>query len=348
VSPLPGPFGAPGRLRRRVAAALLAVAAPLAGCSHFGGYRRCDPVPEALLSRLPAWLSETGLYAEPSARVMTANVRSYRPRFELYSDGADKRRWIQLPVGARIDASDPDDWQFPEGTRFWKEFALENRAIETRLLQKVGPAPDDWVGAAYVWLPDGSDARLALEGEADAGGTPHDVPPATQCFGCHGGRASRVLGFSAIQLAAPADATSTRSQLVQLGADGSFHEPVPRVPVLPGDANTQSALGYLHANCGHCHNGSRPPRAGARCFDPERGFDLSLRVAELDAVTQTRAYASTVDGIVVPGSPEHSELYRRLEGGSFFMPRMPPLGSERVDAEALVSLRRWIAALPAR
>lgn len=337
----------PSQPRRSSSPAALALLLTLAGCWHFDAYRRCDRVPEARLARLPPRLSGTGLYAAPDARSLAPGVIAYQPRFELWSDGAEKQRWVQLPAGAHIDTTDPDDWQFPEGTRFWKQFTVDGRAIETRLLQKLGPGPDDWVGAAYLWSGDGSDAVLAADGVTDALDTPHDVPAAAQCFGCHGGRKSRVLGFSAIQLSAPGPPTST-PQLSVLIEAGLFDEPAPPVPELPGDADTRDALGYLHANCGHCHNQARPARAGARCFDPERGFDLTLRVAELEDVTRTAAYASTVDGIVIPGDPEHSELYRRLGGGSVFLPRMPPLGSEHVDPSTLARLRAWIAELPSR
>src|SRR6185436_16418070 len=52
----------------------------------------------------PATLSETGLYCDISRLVPATGVRSFRPRFALWSDGAQKRRFIQLPPGTQIDA----------------------------------------------------------------------------------------------------------------------------------------------------------------------------------------------------------------------------------------------------
>ena len=40
------------------------------------------------------------------------------PAYELWSDGALKRRWIRLPPDGRIDTSDMDSWVFPIGTQF--------------------------------------------------------------------------------------------------------------------------------------------------------------------------------------------------------------------------------------
>jgi hypothetical protein len=63
---------------------------------------------------------------------------------------------------------------------------------------------------------------------------------------------------------------------------------------------------------------------------------------------ETPAYRSTLDGIVVPGAPEHSELHRRMESGSIFLRRMPPLANEELNQRALTLIGRWIAELPRR
>src|SRR6188472_1678937 len=111
-----------GRARERGGAVLSAFA--LAGCVTLGcqPYRKCDPVRDAAVGELPVRLSLTGLHAPGFAESMAPDVRSFRPRFELWSDGASKRRWVWLPPGTRIDTSDMDSWQFPVGTKFWKEF----------------------------------------------------------------------------------------------------------------------------------------------------------------------------------------------------------------------------------
>lgn len=330
----------------RVGAVLL-LAAFGSGCSHLsGGYTRCDAVPRERLAQLPSRLSETGLYQEQRVGHLAATVRGYRPRFELFSDGAAKRRWVELP-GPPIDTQEMDDWQFPSGTKFWKEFSYDGKPVETRLLQKVGPASDAWVAAAYVWLPDGSDALLSPEGRQNAGGTTHRVPAASECFACHGGTRSRVLGFSAIQLSG-SDERQSELSLQTLRREEALSDPPLGDPIIAGDAASVEALGYLHANCGHCHNLHRPPRSGARCYDPERQFDLSLRTDELGRLTEVAAYRSTLDGIIVPGDPEHSELYRRMDSGSMFLRRMPPLATQSRDDAALARLRRWISELPRR
>ena len=61
-------------------------------------------------ARAQGSLRETGLYAT-GLQVRPDNL-PFAPQYPLWSDGADKRRWIHLPPGTSIDASGPD-WRFP-------------------------------------------------------------------------------------------------------------------------------------------------------------------------------------------------------------------------------------------
>src|SRR5688572_22461093 len=84
----------------------------------------CSPyvLPPAPRHPLPRRISELGVYSDLRTGTVVADARPYVPSFELWSDGASKRRWIRLPRGARIDTSDLDAWRFPVGTELFKEF----------------------------------------------------------------------------------------------------------------------------------------------------------------------------------------------------------------------------------
>jgi hypothetical protein len=309
------------------------------GCSSI---RECSELPqEHTPSLAPQRLSETGLYMR--AEVLAPGVRAYRPQFELWTDGAAKRRWIYLPPDTKIDTSDMDAWRFPEGTKLWKELSRDGVRVETRLLHKFGADDGDWVAVAYVWDREKGDAFATPNGAEDVNGTQHDVPAARQCMGCHGGRASRVLGFDAIQLAhaAPDDDAS----LERLVDEGRLTRAPAASPSVPGDATTRAALGYLHANCAHCHNQQRPA-SDVRCFDPRKNFDLSLRVDHLTTAQATPVYTTALDSVVVPGDPDASLMIRRFTHDSIFRPRMPRLGTEVTDPDGERILRAWIATLP--
>lgn len=302
-------------------------------------YRKCDPVDDAAVAKLPERLSQTGLYASGSVEVLAPAVRAYRPRFELWSDGASKRRWVSLPPGARIDTSDMDTWQFPVGTKLWKEFTRDGTRVETRLLQRLS---EGWIGLAYIWQKDGSDAVAAPYGAIDVLGTPHNVPASNECDGCHAGRGSHALGFSAVQLAHEAEADELNlDELVRL----QLVSRAPAVaPSVPGNDLEQAALGYLHANCSHCHNASRPKRSGARCFDPEKNIDFLLRAAEEPNVSATGTYRTAIDDYLEPGHPDDSRIIELMNQRGRFR-QMPPLASEVVDTAAVALLRRWIEAM---
>ena len=60
-----------------------------------------------------------------------------------------------LPPGSTIDATVLDAWEFPVGTKFWKEFAFNGRKVETRFLWRASDS--GWVFASYVWNEAGTD-----------------------------------------------------------------------------------------------------------------------------------------------------------------------------------------------
>lgn len=320
--------------------ALAAVLATLSGC---GRYWVCDQAEPERLSELPQRLSETGLYADIATGELAGGVLAYTPQFELWSDGADKQRWILLPAETKIDTSSIDDWIFPDGTKVWKEFSVNGVRIETRLIEKRGPTDDDWVALSYVWSADDRDALAAPLGEIDARETEHDVPAAGECIACHGGRRSYVLGFSAIQLGPAAEPGEV--DLAGLAQQGRLTKPPSAVPVVPGTQIEAAAVGYLHANCGHCHNSTRPARDGPRCFDPDTTHDFALAVGDLASTANTATYRTAVGSAVKPGNPGDSPVLELMNRRAFLR-QMPPLATNKVDSEAVANIRAWIEGLP--
>lgn len=302
----------------------------LAGChAIFDGVFPyvCEARDDPGLERLPDELSLTGLYADMENEQLSPGVLAYQPRFELWSDGATKRRWMWLPPGSVIDTRDPDDWKFPSGTRAWKEFSRDGVRVETRLIAKIGAASDPWLAQSYLWDDEGA-ATAAPMGYVDARGTQHDVPAALECDGCHAGRDSYLLGISALQLAGGL-----------LPAEQFFSDPVPEPPPLPGDDDAQRALGYLHANCGHCHSSGAPE--DRPCFGPDNTYDFWLTLDSLGSVEDTPTYASAVGAAITPGDAAGSLLVQRISTRDLFT-RMPPFGTRQTDEDAIDLVRRWI------
>lgn len=294
-------------------------------------------------------LVTTGLCVDDACTATQPGVSAFEPRWHLWSDGETKRRWIKLPAGAAIDTSNMDYWQFPIGTRLWKEFTRDGKRVETRYLVRTGPRTTDWFFMGYEWNAAQTHAVARPAGKQNVNGTPHDIPAQATCRGCHANNTTPVLGFSAFQL----DYRASPGALDLDGAiaAGWLSQPPPgatspHLP-LPGTATDQAALGYVHANCGHCHNS-----------DSQLTSHPMLRIerAHTDAMASTRLYQSTVDvlartsfeGATIlakPGDPDHSVLIMRTT--TIDVPhRMPALGIETVDPDGQAVLRTWITALP--
>jgi hypothetical protein len=258
---------------------------------------------------------------------------AFSPQYPLWSDGAAKRRRISLPPGTAIDASRPDAWEFPRGTRLWKEFSLD-RPVETRFIERL---PDGtWRYAAYLWNEEGTDATLAPVDGVAALAT-HDgysIPSQSDCRACHEGAAVPVLGFSALQLSgdrdplAPHVDASTGIDLDGLVARGLVRNLPPGVarPRIQARSPVErAALGYLHGNCGHCHN------------DNETRVPVDLSLAQSVAGGTARS-----DRVQTSVLDVRNRLLARVSSRNPQI-QMPPLGTRRVDSAALVLLERWIS-----
>jgi mono/diheme cytochrome c family protein len=338
-----------GDLRRAIVAATAAVI--LAGARH-------------AVSGPPQKLSETGLYVEGATGSIDPWNLPIEPQYPLWSDGVTKTRWIRIPDGATIDVSDPDAWVFPVGTKLWKEFALDGRKIETRLMWRA--SEDKWEFVTYLWNAEQTEATLAPE-DGVANHVPltpdaaYSIPSHSDCLACHGSGASPVLGFSTLQLSddrdplalharplAPGDVTLRTLDTYRLLSPrrADWVRKPPRIRT--ADPIERAALGYLAGNCGHCHNTRGP-------LGP-----LGLAVAH--ATAQPAALATLVDvpgSYMVPSVPE--ERSRRVASGrtdwsavAYRMgsrrpsSQMPPLGTVLVDEEALDLLCGWISGMGAR
>lgn len=308
----------------------------------------------------PPRLAATGLFADAATGAIAPELLPFEPQYPLWTDGAGKRRWIALPPGTAIDASDPDHWQFPAGTRLWKEFTFAD-GTETRFLQR--QADGSWLYATYVQRPGDPEAVLAPDGgvrgfAATAGGRRHDVPSLADCRLCHEGTPTPVLGFSALQLSPDRDPLAPNAvappagavDLATLVARGLVRGLPPAVAATPPriDGRTpveRAALGYLHGNCSSCHNADGPlARLGLSLAWPllpqRRPGGVPPAIATMVEVPS--AFRRGDAGLrIAPGAPDQSVLRLRLAADDP-LTQMPPFGRHLVDAAALALVEQWI------
>jgi uncharacterized repeat protein (TIGR03806 family) len=313
-------------------------------------------------------LSETLIFRDLEALEPAPGLLPYAVQSPLWSDGAQKRRWAALPVGARIGFSEQGGWAFPEGSVFVKHFDMaldervpdEVRRLETRFL--VAARGGDYYGLVYKWDDDQRDARLVLDGAREelsivqADGSLREqqyvYPSQNACNACHTEASGHVRGVRTGQLNGDFDygasAGGAFNQLALWSSLGLFDSAVGNVSVdehvrlvpltdesAPLEARVRS---YWDTNCASCHNeGSSFPSWDARFSTPLERQGVLLA----EPATGARP-----DGmrLVVPGEPENSLIFVRSESAEPGV-RMPPLLRSRSDERYVALLAEWIVGL---
>lgn len=311
----------------------------------------CTEEIEDSLDGLPDRLSCTQLYSDFKTKKVAKGIREYSPAYALWSDGAEKTRWIELPEGEKIDASNPRDWVFPVGTRAFKEFRRGDRRVETRLYEKMGSTT--WSKATYTWDKSESEATRNLGGkDLLVEGEPYYVPSGLDCNECHRGSRDNLLGFDQISLGLPSATGVTLQDLVDDDLLEGFDGPTTYEIGDDGSGVAAEVFGAIHINCGvSCHNGNPDSKGYSRgmrlVLDPETldgrdssNFDIATTTidekgASVQWLNETR---------VIPGDPDASLFFKLIAARGD--QQMPPLATRIVDEDLVKAVRTWIESLP--
>jgi len=323
----------------------------------------------SLLAKVPNQLSQSCLYTDVNLQNISPQLKMFTPNYQLWSDGSNKSRWIYLPDNTQINSSDPDRWIFPVGTQVFKEFRQTTNhsnkeiKVETRHLQKIksGFGADSWMISTYLWDESQKDAYLS-DAAKNVLDTDHDIPSRENCIDCHKGNTDFILGFDAIQLSDKQGEfafghgpkrQSNEWTLQSLLIDKRLTQPI-AMPVLPGTPLEQKVLGFLHANCGNCHNKlgyAAEQEAEHLIFRHELAFDtLAKTNVYKTAVNQKTRNFTAVPYIALGADSDElalykSALYLRMNSRDEDY-RMPPLATEKVDYQALSLIHQWLLTLP--
>lgn len=312
-----------------------------------GQVHRLAPAPSS--AGFPQKLSQTGCFLASDARVPSAKLVPYDLNAPLWSDGADKQRWLSVPAGRKIAVRPDGDWELPVGSVLVKTFSLGGKPVETRLF--VRHTDGAWGGYSYEWNAAGTDATLLEAGKTKVvAGQTWTFPSRAQCFACHTAAAGGSLGLETAQLerALTYPDGITRSQLDHLEALGLFSAAAPLPPgpraALPAPADLAAPLegrarAYLHANCSFCHRPQGPGRGAA-----DLRFDAPLADAQIcDRSPEAGTLGVAGARLLAPGDPSRSLLslrMRRTGAG-----RMPPIGSAVVDTAGAALVEQWIGSV---
>jgi uncharacterized repeat protein (TIGR03806 family) len=325
--------------------------------------------PPANPDQPPAMLSATGCVDPGDPTKPAPGLIPYDVNSPLWSDGADKQRFMALPDGALIHVKDcarepglcktadqggtTDDeghFEFPVGTVLMKSFLFNKKLLETRLFIRM---TDAWHGYSYAWNDAQTDATIV-----DQYGVNKTItnagkqqswyfPSRTDCAECHNDTVGNSLGLETIQLDKPFRYPSgtTANQLDTLEHIGVLDGPLtrltplvdPRVADPTGKNLVPRVRSYLHANCAICHR-------------PEGMYSsIDLR----DTVTFAAMNLCNVDpnkgdlGVMgskrfAPNDPTKSVILLRMEAPDKVSGRMPQLASSVLDPTGIGLVTSWI------
>ncbi|TDH27082.1 hypothetical protein EXU57_09360 [Segetibacter sp. 3557_3] len=307
-------------------------------------------------------------------QIFDANMASLMPKpgvvpFDLntplFSDYAEKARFIRLPRGTSVEYTSSGILAFPTGALLIKTFyysadlrkpGQNKQLIETRLLLKEAA---EWKALTYVWNEEQTDAFLEIAGEdrlvrfvnsdGEAKELRYVIPNQNQCKGCHNVNEMLLpIGPTAAQL--------NRNYLYQSGVQNQLRywklkgmlnglpelRTVSKTPVWndPASGDLESrARAYLAINCAHCHSPQGPARTSGLYLTETETNKTALGIHKSPVAAGKGSGGRLVD--ILPGSADSSILWYRMqaEGAG---ERMPELGKSLVHKEGVALIRDWI------
>ncbi len=307
------------------------------------------PVNDAAIrgDAFPKSLSDYAFFQDAREQHPSARVHPYALNTPLWSDGAEKLRFIYLPDGSQLTADGEGLLQFPVGAAIIKTFAFgtgsERRLIETRVLLH---RAEGWVALPYRWNTEQTEATLALAGGRVDLAMPsgeaisYAIPNKNQCKTCHSKDGQVIpIGPKARNLS-----VQWMGQMLRGGALDRLPPGGATMPVWAAhkadDPAAPLARAYLDVNCAHCHQ----PGGGAS----NSGLDLRWEQSDAHAIGIFKRPVAAGRGAgghefsILPGAPDKSILLYRMDSAEPGI-AMPELGKSSVDSEGVAVVRRWIA-----
>lgn len=309
-------------------------------------------------------LSDYNFFKSPMANLEPVyGVLPFEPVSQLFTDYAEKKRFIWMPEGVSATYQGDDKILFfPTGTILIKNFYYNNvspsntqKIIETRLLIRKS---DGWIFANYVWNDEQTEAFYTQNGQivpitwthnGQQKSIDYQIPSEGQCFMCHYlnnqnipiGPKPQNLNF-AIQYA-----DGTQNQLEKLKSFGYLSGNLPSTinAIVNYNDASQSldfrARSYLEMNCGHCHS-----TGGYAEFYPVRlKYNPTPNYNEMGFCLEPNInhwmIPEGVDHIIYPGDHAKSGIFYRMSSNDESF-KMPMIGRTIVHEEAVNLISQWI------
>lgn len=306
-------------------------------------------------------LADYGLF--DAAETPAAGVRPYTLGTPLFSDHAEKYRFVWMPPGRHAEYRAKGALAFPVGTVLIKRFGFpadlrrpmdDVAMVETRLLIH---RPAGWVALSYVDENGGAVLKRAgkripirvtgYDGQPLA--IDYAVPNQNQCKQCHqAGDAITPIGPTAGNLNHGLFGEGP-SQLAVWQAGGRLARlPADNWPRLArwddaAEPLEARARAYLAVNCGHCHNRAGFASNSGLYLNPEETTPAHLGINKRPVAAGRGSGGRMVS--ILPGQPDASILLHRMESTEPGV-MMPQFGRSLVHKDGVALIRQWIAAMP--
>lgn len=300
---------------------------------------------------MPKKLSDFGFFKDQAGWQPNKGVELYQLNSPLFTDYAEKYRYIYIPAGKKAVAGGDGVVQFPVGSALIKSFGYEidgqDRLLETRVLLH---RADGWIALPYVWNAEQTEATLKVAGKripvsfTDPSGNKRDisyaVPNKNQCKECHSlsgavvpiGPKMRNLRHDTL------DMLLSNAMLEKTAGD---HPPIPDYAD-DGMPLESRARAYLDINCAHCHNreGSASNSGLFLTYEEEALVHLGVGKRPVAAGRGSGGF----EFAIAPGEPDQSIMMHRLKSLEPGV-AMPEVGRSLVHEEGAALLSEWIAAM---
>jgi uncharacterized repeat protein (TIGR03806 family) len=291
-------------------------------------------------------------------------VLPYKPASELFTDYAEKKRFVWMPNGTKSTyLGDGNELNLPIGAALIKSFYYNNvqpnnttRIVETRVMIRKSSG---WIFAEYVWNNNQTEAFLQTNGSQtniswldennNLQSVNYKIPSSTtDCKRCH----ELQNGIRVPLGVKPQNLNSnfvypegTKNQLTKLIEFGYLENNLPATIVSVVNYKdvsqplTLRVRSYFDSNCAHCHidNGE------ASQFDLRFAFNQTTAIENMGVGVQAQHFLVGYNGrIVQPNNVGQSILHYRVNTttDNFYM--MPPLGRTMKQNEGVQLIEDWI------
>lgn len=303
-------------------------------------------------------LSEYGLFVGKMSELHpTEHLIPYDLNTPLFSDYAQKARFVWVPEGKKATVKEDGFIDFPEGSILVKNFYYDTdtgrNIIETRLLIHL---QNEWQAYPYIWNAEQTEAFLEVAGGSQKISFDHlgekiqinySIPNKNQCKSCHNNDnkmmpiGPKISNLNKMYTYVQGKQNQLDHWVEKEILDFKRTEETPILAVwdAPNVEISERVKAYLDVNCGHCHQPKGPGNTSG-LFLQEKYFGTNSY-----GICKTPVAAGRGSGgrkvSIHPGHSDASILEYRMNSDDPGI-MMPEIGRKLIHKEAVDLIRAWI------